>query len=164
MTLSKVWVFAETAGDKVTTATLELLTKAREIGSTVEVVYAGTDAATVATSVGEYGATKVFHVDPDGSLPGAVAGVAIAGLVAEHHPDLVLFVQSYDGRDALARLSVKLDRPVLTNGMSLSADGDALTFGTAIFGGVTLVDVKLTTDGPALIAMNANVMYPSSSK
>ncbi len=34
--------------------------------------------------------------------------------------------------------------------MSLSVDGDALTFGTAIFGGVTLVDVKLKTDGPAL--------------
>ena len=33
----KVWVFAEAVGDKVTTATLELLTKAREIGSTVEV-------------------------------------------------------------------------------------------------------------------------------
>jgi hypothetical protein len=35
MTLSKVWVFAETAGDNVTTATLELLTKAREIASAV---------------------------------------------------------------------------------------------------------------------------------
>jgi electron transfer flavoprotein alpha subunit len=153
MTLSKVWVFAETAGDKVTTATLELLTKARELGSTVEVVYAGADAAPVATAVGEYGATKVFHVDPDGSLPGAVAGVAIASLVAEHHPDAVLFVQSYDGRDALARSSVRLDAPVLTNGMSLSLDGDALVFGTAIFGGTTLVDVKLTDGGPALVAI-----------
>ena len=37
--------------------------------------------------------------------------------------------------------------------MSLSADGGALVFGTAIFGGVTLVDVKLTGDGPALIAI-----------
>ena len=37
----KVWVFAEAVDDKVTTATLELLTKAREIGSTVEAVYAG---------------------------------------------------------------------------------------------------------------------------
>ena len=34
--------------------------------------------------------------------------------------------------------------------MSLGADG---TFGTAIFGGVTLVDAKLTGGGPALIAI-----------
>ena len=33
MAVDKVWVFAEAAEDKVTTATLELLTKAREIGS-----------------------------------------------------------------------------------------------------------------------------------
>ena len=38
---------------------------------------------------------------------------------------MILFAQSYDGRDAIARLSVKLDRPVLTNGMALSADGGA---------------------------------------
>src|SRR4051794_20158245 len=152
MTLSKVWVFAETAGDKVTTATLELLTKARELGSTVEAVYAGADASAVATQVGEYGATKVFHIDPDGALPGAVAGVAIAGLVAEHQPDAVLFVQSYDGRDALARLSVRLDVPVLTNGMSLSLDGDTLQFGTAIFGGTMNVDAKSKAPNPVLVA------------
>jgi hypothetical protein len=34
----------------------------------------------------------------------------------EHSSDVVLFAQSYDGRDASARLSVKVDRPVLTNG------------------------------------------------
>jgi electron transfer flavoprotein alpha subunit len=153
MTLSKVWVFAETAGDKVTTATLELLTKGRELGSTVEAVYAGLDVDPVAPAVGEYGATKVFHVDPDGSLPGAVAGVAIAALVAEHQPDLVLVVQSYDGRDALARLSARLDLPVLTNGMSLSLEGDTLVFGTAIFGGTTLVDAKFTHGGTALVAI-----------
>jgi electron transfer flavoprotein alpha subunit len=163
MTLSKVWVFAETAGDKVTSATLELLTKARELGSTVEAVYAGADAAAVATQVGEYGATKVFHVDPDGALPGAVAGVAIAGLVAEHKPDAVLFVQSYDGRDALARLSVRLDAPVLTNGMSLSLDGDALVFGTAIFGGTQNVDVKSTAGTPVLVAIRPKSFAAESS-
>ena len=52
---------------------------------------------------------------------------------------------------------MKLDRPVLTNGMSLSADG-GLMFGTAIFGGVTLVDAKLTGGGPALIAIRPEVV------
>ena len=38
MALSKVWVFAEADEDKVTTATLEMLTKAREVGETVEAI------------------------------------------------------------------------------------------------------------------------------
>ena len=32
MAVDKVWVYAETDAEKVTTATLEMLTKAREIG------------------------------------------------------------------------------------------------------------------------------------
>ena len=150
----KVWVYAETTDEKVSSATLELLTKAREIGSSVEAIYAGSgDAAAVAASVGAYGATKLHVIDPGDGLPGQVAAAAIAQLAASENPDVILFAQTYDGRDAIARLSVKLDRPVLTNGMSLSVDGGSLLFGTAVFGGVTLVDAKFTTDGPALIAI-----------
>jgi electron transfer flavoprotein alpha subunit len=150
----KVWVYAETTDDKVNSATLELLTKAREIGSEVAAIYAGSgDTGAIAASVGAYGATKLYVVDPGDGLPGQVAAAAIAQLAGSESPDVILFVQSYDGRDAVARLSVKLDRPVLTNGMSLSVDGGSLLFGTAIFGGVTLVDAKFNTDGPALIAV-----------
>jgi electron transfer flavoprotein alpha subunit len=149
----KVWVFAESDDDKVTTATLELLTKAREIGDTVEAVYAGNgNAEAIATTVGSFGATKLYVIDTGDALPGQVAAATIAQLVEQEQPDVLLFAQTYEGRDAIARLSVKLDKPVLTNGMSLSADGD-LTFGTAIFGGVTLVDAKTTAGGPALIAV-----------
>jgi electron transfer flavoprotein alpha subunit len=63
---------------------------------------------------------------------------------------VIIAAESYDGRDALGRLSVKLDRPVLTNGTALSADGD-LTFGTAIFGGMTLVSAKFKDAGPHLV-------------
>ena len=152
MTLDKVWVYAEANGDKVTTATLEVLTKAREIATTVEAVYAGAAGDAVAAQVGEYGATTLYVIDPGSGLPGQVAAAGIAQLVGEHSPNAVLFVQSYDGRDAMARTSVKLDRPVLTNGFSLSADG-TLNFGTAIFGGTVLVDAQYTDGGAALIGI-----------
>ena len=148
----KIWVYAESEGDKPTTATLELLTKARELGD-VECVYVGGDAASVAPTLGEYGAAKVFVVDAGESLAGVIGAAAVAQLAGEHSPDLILFAQSYDGRDALARLSVKLDRTVLTNGMSLSADGDTVTVGTAIFGGNTLVDTAFEGPGPHLAAI-----------
>ena len=152
MSVNKIWVFAESAEGKATTATLEMLTKARELAGTVEALYAGGDADALAAPLGEYGATKLFVIDPGDGLPGQVAAAAIAQLAGEHSPDAILFAQSYDGRDAIARLSVKLDRPVLTNGMSLSDDG-GLLFGTAVFGGVTLVDAKVTDGGLALVAI-----------
>jgi electron transfer flavoprotein alpha subunit len=160
--LGKVWVFAESADGKATSATLELVTKARELGSTVEALYTGADADAVAAAVGEHGATKLLVIDTGDGLPGQVAAAAIAQLAGEQKPDAILFAQSYDGRDAVARLSVKLDKPVLTNGMSLSEEG-GLLFGTAIFGGVTLVDVKLTGEGPALIAIRPKSFAAESS-
>ena len=51
MALAKVWVFAEAEGDKPATSTLELLTKAREIADTVEAVYVGPNADTLAPAV-----------------------------------------------------------------------------------------------------------------
>jgi electron transfer flavoprotein alpha subunit len=152
MALNKIWVYAEAEDDKVTSATLEMLTKARDLASTVEAIYAGANAEAVATTVGGFGATKLYVIDPGGGLPGQVAAAAIAQLASEQNPDAILFAQSYDGRDAVARLSAKLDRPVLTNGMSLD-NGDGLQFGTAIFGGLTLVDAKFTGEGPQLIAI-----------
>lgn len=153
MSISKVWVHVEAAGGKVTTSTLELLAEARKLGATLEGIYAGGDADSVAAQVGEYGATALHVVDPADALPGVVVGSAVAQLAAEHSPDLVLFSQSYDGRDAIAFASAKLDRPLLSNGLSLSVDGDTVTVGTAIFGGVTLVDAKFSGPGPHLVAI-----------
>jgi len=153
MALNKIWVFAEATEGKVTSATLEMLSEARKGGGTLETVYAGGDADAIAGQLGEYGATKVYAVDPGETLPGVAAAAAIAQLIDEQSPDLILFAQSYDGRDAVGRLSAKLDRPVITNGMSMSLDGDGVTVGTAIFGGVTLVDTKFTGPGPHLAAI-----------
>ena len=153
MGIPKIWVYAEAEGDKPATSTLELLTKAREIGDTVECVYVGANADALAGALGEHGATKVHAVDCGDVLSGVVGAAALAALVATEAPDLVLFAQSYDGRDALSRLSVKLDRPVLTNGTDLKVEGDSVLVGTAIFGGNTLVDTVFEGEKPFLAAI-----------
>jgi len=160
--MTNVWVFAQEAAGAPTTGTLELLTKARELGDTVEAVYVGSDADAVAAGLGEYGATTVHAVDPGEALPGVVGAAVLASMVGEHTPDLIVFAQSYDGRDAIGRLSAKLDRPVVTNGTALSVEGDALRVGTAIFGGNTLVDTEFTGPKPWLAAIRPK-SFPAES-
>jgi electron transfer flavoprotein alpha subunit len=151
MALSKVWVFAEAdSPGKPTSLTLELLTAARQAGEVVEAFYAGPDAEAMAGPLGEYGATTVYALDPGDALLGAPAAAALAELIGEHSPDAVLIGASYDGRDVAGRVSARLDRPVLSNGMSLAADGDRVKVGTAIFGGNTLVDAAFTAGPPHL--------------
>ena len=49
-----------------------------------------------------------------------------------------------------ARLSVKLDRTVLTNNIDVAVDGDSMSVTTSIFGGNTLVTTTFTAGTPHL--------------
>ena len=152
MGLSKIWVLAEAVDGKVTPTTLEILTKARSLGDTVEAVYGGADADAVAGELGAYGATTVHTTgDLGGSLAGVPVASAIAAAVAAGNgPDAVISASSYDGRDIMGRLSAKLDRSVSTNNVELETDGDALVTTEPIFGGATNIKTKLTGSAPAL--------------
>src|SRR6266513_1858729 len=151
MAASTTWVYAEAAEGKVASITLELLTKARELGGTIEAFYGGADADAVAEQIGKYGATKVYAADPGDVLPGAPLAAAMAAQIeGGNRPDLILFGQTYDGRDVAGRLSAKLDKPALTNGVDVAVDGDKVTVENAIFGGNTLVKTSFGGDGPFL--------------
>lgn len=158
----KIWVYAEADGGKPTIATLELLTKARALGD-VEAVYVGGDATALAAPLGDHGAGTVYSTDPGDALPGPCGAALLAQLVDEHQPDVILFAQSYDGRDAIGHLSVKIDRPVITNVISLEAEGSTVTAGNAIFGGATLVDTAFTGDAPYLVVVRPKSFAAESS-
>ncbi len=153
MTVSKIWVHAEALDGKVATITLELLAKARDLGDTVEAVYAGGDADAIAGVLGANGATSVLAT---GDLNGALVGIPLAAAIAAkvnagEGPDAILFGTTPDGRDVAGRLSAKLDRPLLSNNVDLSvADGKVVAL-TPVFGGTTNVSTTFTGEGPALV-------------
>ena len=79
MALNNIWVFAQVANGAPTSATLELLTKARSLSSNV-VAFLGADAANAAAALGEYGATKVYAT---GDLAGKLPGVAVSAAACD---------------------------------------------------------------------------------
>jgi len=151
MALNKVLVYAETEGDAVSGATLEMLTKAREIAGSVEAFYAGSDADTIAASLGEYGASKVHAVDPGDALPGAAVSAAVAEVIGAGGFDAVLFATTYDGRDVSGRLAVRVDSPVISNATGLSLDGDDLVVETVIFGGTKIVHSRFRSGSTRIV-------------
>lgn len=152
MTLSNIWVLAETTPTgEVAPITLEILAKARELADDVTVVFGG-DGDDIAETVGNHGAETVLATgDLEGKLPGVHLAAAIAAAIEDGDaPDAFFAGATYTGRDVISRLSVKLDRPVLTNNSGVELDGDDLVVETQIFGGTQIVRTKFTTDGPAL--------------
>ena len=150
MSISKIWVFGESNDNGVTSTTLELLARARELSSTVEVVVAG-DGAAVAATLGAHGATGVLACgDLSGQLVGVpVAAAMAAAIQAGNGPDAILFATSYDG-DVAGRLSAKLGLGVITNIVALNELDGGLAGVEPVFGGSTDVTTKFTTGGPGI--------------
>ncbi len=147
-----IWVFAQAANGAPTTGTLELITKARSLGTVT--AFVGGDASAVAAELGNHGAVKVYATgDLGGKLPGVAVSAAMKAVIdGGDTPDLILFPQTYEGRDVVSRLSVKLDRTVLTNNVDITVDGGSVGVTTPIFGGNVLVTTGFSGSAPHLAA------------
>jgi electron transfer flavoprotein alpha subunit len=152
---TNIWVFAQGADGAPTTASLELLTKARELadGGSITAFVAG-DAADLAAGLGEHGATKAYATgELEGHLPGVAVAAAMKAVIdGGDSPDVIFFPQNYEGRDVLSRLSVKLDKPVLTNNTDVAIEDGKVKVTAPVFGGTQLVTTTFTGDGPFLVA------------
>ena len=157
MAIDKIWVLAESADGTLTPVTVELLTEARSVASTVEAVAWGPDVAALAAGLGEYGASAVYDV---GDLGGVLPGVPVAAAIAAHvqggnAPDAILIPATYEGRDVAGRLSAKLDRPVLTNFTGLVPGDGGLSSQHPVFGGSLIVTARFTGEGPGIFVIRA---------
>ena len=164
MAIDSVWVFAQVNNGAPTSATLELLTKARDLSGSVTAFVAG-DASGAEAALGAHGATAIMATgDLGGQLPGsAVAGAMKSVIDGGDVPGLIMFPQNYEGRDVMARLSVRLDRTVLTNNIDVAAEGDSVSVTTPVFGGNTLVTATFTGAGPHLAAFRPKSFAPEAS-
>jgi electron transfer flavoprotein alpha subunit len=152
MAVAKTWVFAEIIDGKPVPAVLELLTKARSLGGTVEAVAFSPQAEAAAASLGEFGATTL-HAGTDAAygelVLGGPAADAMATLAGEHQPDLILIASTYLGRDVAGRLAAKLDVPVIANGLDVFGDGE-VSVGSSIFGATQNVTTAFEGGKPAI--------------
>ena len=138
----------------------ELVTAARRVSARVDVFGVSEEVLPMASALGRHGVARILAVRGVGDrLPGApvAAGVASRLLTGA---DLVLFGTSYDGRDVAGRLSARLDRPVVANGLALSVEGEGrLVVESSIFGGALTVQTALTGLAPWLVSLRPKA-YP----
>jgi len=111
-----IWVHAEVVADKISRTTLELLSKAAEVG-TAEAVLLGPAPDDAVSTLAAYGARKVYRSSNPVfreylTLP---AVETIAALIQKYQPAVLLFAQSYTGRDIAAALSARLDCGAITD-------------------------------------------------
>jgi electron transfer flavoprotein alpha subunit len=145
-----IWVYAEVGPDGPTSASLELLTKARELADTVEAVALGPGATAAAAELGTYGAGTVYASDDEvfAECLAQPAAHAVRSLVRDHVPDVILFATTYGSRDVAGRLQAMTGSTLMANAVDVLAVDRARG---QIAGGSLFVDVALEGPTPKLV-------------
>ena len=151
--MSQVLVLVDHRGGAVSKGTLELLTKARELGEPAA-VFCGPGIEQARGVLAEHGAAPI-HVAAGDAYGTAVVGPVVAALtelVGSQSPRAVLTVATAEGKEIAGRLAVRLGSGVLTDVVGLDAD---LVCEQQVFGGAVLVRSSVTRGVP-VIAVRPN--------
>jgi len=148
--MSAIFVYAEVTPEGPLPVALELLTKARSLADPVAAVALGPGATGAAEALGAHGAATVFASDDPvfAETMGHAAALALAALVEEHRPRLVLFSTSHDARDVAGRLQALTGSSLMSNATDLRATDRAAM---PIFGGAATVEVALEGPDPKIV-------------
>jgi electron transfer flavoprotein alpha subunit len=158
--MAEILVLVDHADGAVKKVTLELLTKARELG-TPAAVFIGGAYDTAKDKLAEYGAEKVY-VAADPQLDGYVVAPKaelLAQLVATAKPAAVLVAATAEGKEIAGRLAVKTGSGILTDAVDLKLDGDAFVAEQSIFGGSSIVHSAVSAGTP-IVAIRPNATPP----
>lgn len=143
--LTNCVILAEPQGAAIAPVSFELATLARGLSEQVTAVVFDVDPGAAADALAAYGVTAVVSVGATQShLPGVPVADAMREIVDRVGAQAVFVAQSYTGRDVLARLSVLLDVPVLTNAVNVRDDGGELVVDNLVFGGEKVVSSQIT--------------------
>jgi electron transfer flavoprotein alpha subunit len=161
--MPKIWVYAELNQGRLTTTTLELLTRARELGE-VDAVALGPGARKAAAALGKHGAARVF-ANEDGAFAEYVAEPAtdcLAALLPQEGPDLILFGFSPDSREVAGRLAARLGTGLISNAMDVEAANGGFVAKVPYFGGAKVASYRANAK-PAIVLIRPKSFEISES-
>jgi electron transfer flavoprotein alpha subunit len=149
--MAKIWVYAEQSEGRPAATTLELLTKARELGD-VDAIALGPGAREAAPVLGRYGAGRVL-VNEEAAFVEFLAEPAtdcLAALAPAESPDLVLFTFSPDSREVAGRLAARLGTGLISNAMDVEARDGGFAARVPYFGGAKVATYRANAR-PAIV-------------
>jgi electron transfer flavoprotein alpha subunit len=143
--------------------TYESLSEGRRIadqmGCELAVLVLGHNIEDISKELGQFGADRIILADDPSLveyLPDAYGNV-VADVINKETPDVVILGASTQGKDIAARLSARLDAPLVTDCVAVRFENNELTATRYMYGGKILADVVL--DGtPKILAIRPNAL------
>jgi electron transfer flavoprotein alpha subunit len=158
-----IWVYAEIDQGVLQPVSLELLSRARELGK-VTAIALGPGGRDAAGLLGLHGAGRVV-VSEDAVFADYLAEPAtdtLAELVGRERPDLLLFGFTPDSREVAGRLAARLGVGLISNALEVAVDGESVSARVPYFGGAKLATCRANAS-PAIVVVRPKSYEPSES-
>ncbi len=162
--MEELWVFIEQDEGEVEESSLEVLSKARELGDKygfeVVAIFLGDGVKNKAEEVGKHGASKVLVVDNPNlrHYNSELYSKVMEKLIMKYNPNTVLFSATRNGRDLAGRIAVKFKSGLLAHVISLDFDESKDLVGKVPgFGGNIAAVVKCIESRPQLATVTPGV-------
>jgi electron transfer flavoprotein alpha subunit len=149
--VANIWVYSEVNEGRPRSIALELLSKARDLG-TVDAVALGPGAREAAGELGAHGASRVL-VNEDPAFAEYLAEPAtdcLAALAGKSAPDLILFGFTSDSREVAGRLAARLGVGLISNAMDVVGADGSFRATVPYFGGAKVAAYRSNTR-PAIV-------------
>jgi electron transfer flavoprotein alpha subunit len=166
--MAGIWVYTEHKDGKVKKVTFEILSEAKKLaekkGEPLCAVLVGSAVEAMASTVGSYGAQKVYCVEAGDLATYTTSGFTkvLCDLVKQENPSIVLFGASVNGKDLSARVAGRLGVGLATDctGIGLD-DAGRLQVRRPMFAGKVYADVAFTDATPQMASVRPNVLTAS---
>ncbi len=159
-----IFVLVEHHAGEVTDPTHELLGKAAELGEAsggrVIGCLLGLNARELAEKLGADAVLFVEHPALESFVPEAYV-TALAALIAERDPRLVMIANTTVGMDVAGALSARTGRPLVAYCTELEFEGDATVATSQVYGGKLSAEVE--AGGPAIVSVIAGSFGPADA-
>ncbi len=160
--MTDILIFAEQTDGKIKKTSLELVSKAQQLGANVLAVVIGSADAGLADQLAAYGAKKVLLANPELTSYNTIAYAAVlAEAVSHFKPTILLGSASAVGKDLFPRVSAKIKAGLASDATDIRLEGDKLIAKKPVYSGKGFVEVKFNTP-IQMVTTRPNSFTPSA--
>jgi electron transfer flavoprotein alpha subunit len=159
-------VIAEQREGKLNRVSWEAVAAAQQAGGPVTVVVPGGSVGGVATELAAADAKEIVALEAAALEPYTPDGyvAALAALVGELSPELVMLPHTYQTRDFAPALAARLGRALITDCVAIKADGGTRAFVRPMFQGKLSADVAPEGPAPHLVTIQIGAYRADAAK
>ena len=162
-----IWVLAERSDGSLRKVTFEILSEARKIadkiGEELCVVILGEQVEPLADKCGHYGADKAYLVENAALKDYTTEGYtkALADLVKEHQPSILLGGATATGKDLFPRVATRLETGLAVDCTDIGLDDSNQFMVTRpMYAGKAYAEVGFSEATPKMASIRPNVLIP----